>query len=46
MPPPPTHVPKPSRQMRGMGSTGHMIEADVHKEPGTVLTPAVQILPQ
>jgi hypothetical protein len=29
-----------------MGSTGHMIEADVHKEPGTVLTPAVQILPQ
>jgi hypothetical protein len=44
MPPPPTHAPKPSRPMRG--TTRHMIEPDVHKEPGTVLTPAVQILPR
>ena len=46
MPPPPTHAPKPSRPMREMGPTRHMIEPDVHKEPGTVLTLAVQILPR
>jgi hypothetical protein len=46
MPPPPTHAPKPSRPMRGMGSTRHMIEPDVHKEQGTALIPAVQTPPQ
>ena len=45
MPPPPPHV-KLSWQMRAMGSTGHMIESAVHKNPGTVLTPAGQILPR
>ena len=29
-----------------MGSTTHMIEPDVHKEPGTTLIPAVQNPPQ
>ena len=42
MPSPPTHAPKPARLMRGMGSTRRTIEPDVHKELGTVLTPAVQ----
>ena len=46
MPPPPTHAPKPSRLMGGMGSTRHMIEPDVHKEPGTALIPEVQNPPQ
>jgi hypothetical protein len=44
MPPPPTHAPKPSRPMRG--TTKHMIEPDVHKDPGTALIPAVQTPPQ
>jgi len=46
MPTPSTHAPKPSQPMPGMDSTGHMFKPDVHKEPGTVLTPAVQIFPQ
>jgi hypothetical protein len=44
MPPPPTTFPEALSPMRGMGTTKHMIVSDVHKEPGTVLTPAVQIL--
>ena len=46
MPPPPTYVPKLSWLMRGMGLTKRTIEPDVHKEPGTVLTPAVQDTPR
>ena len=46
MPPPPMHAPKPARLMRGMGSTKRTIEPDVHKKPGTLLTPEVQDPPR
>ena len=46
MPPPPTYATKPSQPMRGMGPTRRTIEPDVHKEPSTVLTPAVQYPPR
>ena len=44
MPPPPKYATKPSQPMRG--TTRRTIEPDVHKEPSTVLTPAVQYPPR